>query len=141
MLSESQLAFHVDGTPIAQGSVDTFGTRRVVGVKPALRRWRAAVNLAALAAYGDREPENRPAEIEVIFWLPMPGKPTFGVPAVKPDGDKLLRAVQDALSHVHRKGVTIQRGVVKDDCRFIHGAYWKQYTRGVPGADVFIYWI
>lgn len=40
---------------------------------------------------------DHPVVVDVTFYLPRPQRPRFPVPAVKPDVDKLQRALGDAL--------------------------------------------
>lgn len=123
MLSEQ---FFVSGVPISQGSVSSF-KGRIVAVSPALKQWRTAIaDEAKKTSWGKLGWIDKPCTLNVVFYLPQPKQPKFWVPAVKPDGDKLLRAVQDALTKV----------LVRDDCLFIRGTYAKRY--GAPGADIII---
>lgn len=125
------VTFFVEGVPVPQGSVRSF-RNRVVAVTPRLRAWRNAVNAEA-AAYAPLVPLDGPCGIAVKFVLPRPKKPKFWVPAVKPDGDKLLRAVQDALTQTKD-----QIGFVKDDSRFVDGRYSKRYGT-IPGAQITVW--
>ena len=132
MLNGGMLIFHADGVPVPQGSVSTFGGRHVVAVTPALRTWREIVADAARESYGNHVPLDQPCTIQAIFYLPKPAHPKFPVPGTKPDGDKLLRAIQDALEGI----------VVTNDSRFVSGTYYKQYAVGdmVPGVNVLVDW-
>lgn len=109
------ISFEVMGTPIPQGS-KTAGyaskkkrafVRDANGKK--LKPWRRAVTLAALAAHG--EPMlNTPIAVSVDFFFVPPQRPRWPVPAVKPDVDKLVRAILD--------GVT-DAGLIDDDARVV----------------------
>jgi crossover junction endodeoxyribonuclease RusA len=110
------IAFTVHGTPAPQGSKRAFKhktTGNIVVIadnhKP-LTKWRNAVQAAAMEHGGTITP-GAPAAIALDFYLARPKahygtgrnaeviKPTAPlVPASKPDLDKLIRAVLDALT-------------------------------------------
>ncbi|MEU1824130.1 RusA family crossover junction endodeoxyribonuclease [Streptomyces abikoensis] len=96
-----RLTFTVIGKPITQGSVSTPAPG-VVKHSPELHAWRSAVNKAAAKACGSGwEPANCPLLISAVFTLPRPvsaPKTKIIHAAAKPDLDKLLRAINDALS-------------------------------------------
>lgn len=145
-----QLVFATRGTPVAQGSKNAFKhkhTDKIVMVETAHERlqvWRmqiyAAARKAALKAHW-QQPEA--ARVDITFYLPRPkshlgtgrntGKlrpsaPRF--PNVKPDGDKLTRAVYDALT---------QARVLKDDANVVDGEFQKRYADlDHPGAKITI---
>lgn len=60
--------------------------------------------------------------------LPKPKKPKWGVPAVRPDRDKLERFVMDALEGV----------VWKNDAQIISGWVEKRYGKR-PGVHIVVY--
>jgi Holliday junction resolvase RusA-like endonuclease len=137
--------FWVDGVPIPQGSISVLGGH-AVAVTPRLAVWRADIKAAAMATeWGTLGPLNVPCGLSVQFYLPRPQKPRWPVPGVKPDGDKLLRAVQDALTATperKRRGkrggiIPATPGLVTDDSRFTVGMYRKAY--GGPGALVLVW--
>jgi Holliday junction resolvase RusA-like endonuclease len=90
-------------------------------------------------------PLDRPLFIRCRFYLPRPKRPRWELPAVKPDGDKLLRAIQDALTDTPERTtrgkrprtIPAQPGVVVDDSRFVSGTYTKYYS-DAPGASITI---
>lgn len=139
--------FPVVGLPIAQGSVDTFGGH-VVSVKPALREWRDAVKQAATATpWGQGAPFDGPVLLVVTFYMPRPHRPKCNVPSTKPDGDKLLRAVQDALTATKERMsrgkrprvIPATHGLITDDARIVDGRYRKRYASdGFVGAWIYI---
>jgi crossover junction endodeoxyribonuclease RusA len=112
------VSFTVRGTPSPQGSKRAFNHRstgRVVVVESAgqgLRDWRQDVTGAAALAmsrlpYEAPEPESAaplcgPVAVSVAFTLKRPASAPARVryPAVRPDVDKLLRAVLDALTGI-----------------------------------------
>jgi crossover junction endodeoxyribonuclease RusA len=110
------IIFRVGGEPVAQGSKRAFtirGTNRATVVETASKRlkpWRSEVRAAAVDAMAGRPLLTGPIRMVVAFYLPRPQthyrgsdrakglKPTAPVWCdKKPDADKLLRAVGDAL--------------------------------------------
>lgn len=136
------IAFTVDGLPIPQGSKTvghtTGGTSFVrEGNRAALMPWRSAISTRAREAMEGRAPFAGPVRLDVDFAFPRPkshyrtGKragelklsaPTWSTP--RPDLDKLLRALGDALTGV----------VVRDDAQVVSVEASKRY--GSPGAWV-----
>lgn len=109
------VVFRVYGLPVAQGSKSAIrrGDRVVVveGSRATLRPWRAAI--AAEAAELLPLPLAGPVSLRLTFTLPRPkshyrtgaraGELREAAPAyhsTRPDGDKLARAVLDALAGV-----------------------------------------
>lgn len=118
--------FRVDGIPIPQGSKNAYvrGRRAVlVDVNAAkLKPWRREIAKAAdLGVTFDC-----PVEVVLEFQLPMPKRPKFGFPAVKPDLDKLTRAVLDGLT---------DGGLLEDDSRVVRIVAEKHYSES-PGVLV-----
>lgn len=92
------LAFIVAGTPVPQGSMRAFGSRIIQS--PEVKAWRGEVTAEALTAAeaaGWEELWDGPCALDLIFYLPRPKRPRWPWPAVRPDVDKLARAVMDAL--------------------------------------------
>jgi Holliday junction resolvase RusA-like endonuclease len=101
----------VIGVALPQGSKSAFKTKtgRVVvtdGKKSgSLREWRAAVGACArlwLSQHGMPAPLDGPVKLSVTFFMPRPKSAPKRVtrPATKPDLDKLVRAVGDALTGI-----------------------------------------
>jgi len=103
------VAFAVDGLPIPQGHIRAFsngGRIHYAHGSPGLKRWRTAVSSAAQAAC--RVPTDRAVLVTVVFYMPRPKDhhrangalkvwaPAY--PAVRPDVDRLARAVLDAIT-------------------------------------------
>lgn len=97
------LQFTVDGEPAPQGSKNFKGYR---GGKPVLVEsskglpgWRASVTAAARTAMREsrlRFPLEGPLELAAVFAVRAPKRRPREFPHVKPDIDKLLRAVLDS---------------------------------------------
>lgn len=126
-------SFFVPGEPITEGSVRTFtsGQRTVVthdrGRELDLWRLRVARAAEAAARKAGWEPRHDgPVAVTATFLLPRPkSAPKTRIrPHVKPDLDKLQRAVGDALSPYKRPGV------LRDDSRIVEWHSSKQYAGG-----------
>ena len=139
-----RLELTVVGTPVPQGS-KTFvptaaGGRAKESNEKALKPWRASVAAAALDAMGELEPLVGPLELRAIFVFPRP-KAHFGtgrnagrlkpsapsIVSTKPDLDKLVRAVGDALTGI----------VYRDDSQLAIVHAEKHY--GTPCAHLVVY--
>lgn len=128
------LDFFAGGTPVPQGSKNAYvrgGRAVLVDANPRLKAWRAQVRAAAEAAVEDAgwETLDEPCRAYLGFTMPRPKRPRWDVPAVKPDLDKLTRAVFDALTDA---------GVWKDDSRVVSMEVTKRYEddEAVPGVWV-----
>lgn len=146
-----RLQFEVPGIPQPQGSTRSFargGKVITTSDNPKLRPWRDAVCWHARAALvaapraGWTGPFEGPVTVSAIFYLPRPAghfgtgrnagqvrasAPPF--PAGKPDLDKLIRGVLDALS---------EAGVWRDDAQVVSfGDIGKRYSDR-PGACIAI---
>ena len=130
------LAVHVVGTPRQQGSkrgfvVQAKGAKaRAVIVddnKKPLKDWRTDVVLAcrsAIEASTDTAwPLLGPLAVRLVFAMPKPARPKWPWPAVKPDIDKLERAVLDSLTDA---------GAWSDDAQVVDLHAIKDY----PGPDI-----
>lgn len=136
----NQISFTVPGVPAPQGSK----TRTKWGVRednPATRPWRQAVGWEATAAMHAEEFDALlgPLALEVVFYFPRPkshyrtgrhagvlkdSAPDFHT--AKPDADKLLRAIGDALTGL----------VCRDDSQFALVRAEKVY--GEPRALILV---
>jgi len=125
------VAFVVLGQPIPQGSMRGFrrgatGVAIVASNGPSLGPWRSAVTAAAVDAMNGAQAIDSPVEVKVTFTFVRPQSVKGRkYPAVKPDIDKLIRAVLDALTSV----------CFTDDARVVHIDAWKRYGL-VPGAEI-----
>lgn len=136
-LSDTSVEVFVAGKPAPQGSVKAFAhktTGRAVVVKDnnrTQRTWRADVQAVVAQAWGERGPVDGPISISCEFVMPRPtSTPKRHTPPAirKPDGDKLERAVWDALTHV----------VWTDDARVVHWAGSKRLAEigETPGCRI-----
>jgi crossover junction endodeoxyribonuclease RusA len=133
----ADVAFHVHGTPAPQGSKTRTAHGYVREDNPRTRPWRNAVAAAAHDAMRGRPPLPGPLHLEVTFLFPRPkghyrtgrhaGELRDRAPRfcpTRPDLDKLLRAVGDAITGI----------VVVDDAQLVRVTAWKMY--GSPGAYI-----
>jgi len=89
-------------------------------------QWRRIVKSYAGAAMSDiaMEPWDGPAAVRVVFYLRKPKEPHCNTsPDTKPDLDKLLRALGDAL----------EGSVVTQDSRIVEWSGIKRWAR--PGEE------
>lgn len=101
--------------------------------------WRNQVSLYAGLVMGKRPPLEGPIRIEVLFLMPRPadewrkdGTPRPGAPEFhlkKPDGTKLLRSTEDALT---------DKRIWFDDAQVVQQVITKRYAgkRGETGAHI-----
>lgn len=127
--------FEVPGIPAPQGSKRHVGGGRMVESSRSLPEWRASVAWSARAAHGSRAPLDGPLSAELTFTFPIPASRSKhvrehgGWRTVKPDLDKLCRAVFDALTDA---------GVIADDARIVQLAALKQELSSAPGVIVHV---
>ncbi len=130
------LEFDVEGIPTPQGSKRAYvrnGRANILEVAgESLKAWRQDVTTAALYARKHQEFDtiDGVVEIEVYFRLPRPkSRPHDTWHATRPDLDKLLRAVLDALTNAQ---------VFTDDSRVADVKATKIYTTSdrAPGATI-----
>lgn len=133
----AQLVFTVIGDPAPQGSKSAFRnkyTGRIQQVESSakVKPWRQDVVAAA------REEIERsgwvmldgPVELTVVFYLRRPASAPKRVklPFRKPDGSKLIRSTEDALTTA---------GVWSDDARVTDGYWFKRFAPdGWTGARI-----
>lgn len=121
----------VYGVPIPQGSTRAFipkgWTRPVITAANAKTKpWRQAIIDACMTTLPPDKPIDKtaPMRLDVVFYLPRPKSAPKSVvrPAKKPDLDKLVRAVSDALTDA---------GVWKDDAQVVGISAAKAFAGGV----------
>lgn len=133
------IQFFVEGTPVPQGSMKAFPYMgkdgkphaTVTSDNPKLKAWRTEVKDAAKKAAGEFKFEPRePLRIDYLFIFIRPKTVKRKFHTVKPDKDKLVRAVNDALT---------DSWVVPDDAQIITGTDHKKYAdEQHPNAGVLI---
>ena len=95
-----------------------------------LKPWRETMS-NALTAWtatfsGAWEPFDGPLFVDVTFHMPQPKRPKYSLPAVKPDCDKLERALGDAMT---------TSGLIRDDARITTWHARKRYS-DTPGIEI-----
>lgn len=131
------ITFHVDGDPQPKGSTKAYyiaklGRASVTEDNRKSRPWAALVRDAAEQEAGPEIlfPRGVPVRLTVLFTMPRPVSLPKRVtaPTKKPDLDKLLRNVKDALTGV----------VWQDDSQVIELSSRKRYACGAerPGVVV-----
>ena len=123
------ISFFVPGIPAPQGSKTYLGHGRMVESSKRVKPWRADIRAAALQMV--RQPVAGPIRLDLHFVMPRPKshygtgrnadklKPSAPASHVqKPDLDKLVRAVGDALTGV----------AYVDDSQIVGGAHMKRWT-------------
>lgn len=126
-------AFFVAGIPQPQGSKTAYvrGGRAVVVDKnpKLLKPWRAAVAKVAAATWVYGRPLEGPVRVYAGFVFERPASVKRDYPHVRPDLDKLLRALMD--------GITDAGVVWGDDCQVVEIETTKVYG-AEPGVHVVI---
>lgn len=122
------IEFSIEGIPVPQGSmraISVNGRARVFhNSDKKLRAWRNGVAHAASMALDGNPGYDEPVNVWMEFRLPRPPSTKRSAPSVKPDLDKLVRAVLDALE---------QSGVIKNDSRVCFINATKSYAE--PGTE------
>lgn len=139
-----EITFFAEGVPAPQGSKRHVGGGRLIESSRQVGPWREIVRQAAITAMGDRPPIDGPVYLVQVFALPRP-KSHYGTgrssgqikrgaphrPPVRPDLDKLARAVGDALTGV----------CYHDDAQVVNLCAAKYYVTpsgrlSVPGVEI-----
>lgn len=130
-----RLEFFVEGTPIPQGSKKAFVIRRRAVIvddnAPKLKPWRLKITQAAVVALAGRSgfPAQHPVAVLVDFYMPRAVSVKRARPSVRPDVDKKVRSVLDALTDA---------GVYADDGQVValHALDW--YADDKPGVRIVV---
>lgn len=131
--------FFVPGIPVAKGSAKAFYNRkanRAFVVQDNAARQKPWVSLiSVMAQEAGLKLIDGPVKVKLEFWMPRP-KSHFnkkGLKATapdlhqsKPDIDKIIRAVLDALTSI----------AYRDDSQICHVDAVKHYCRGIPGVNI-----
>lgn len=121
------LYFTVEGVPAPQGSHGVSRTGHIYDTNKKLAPWRKVVTNAATEALAGRKGFDEAVYVLLDFWLPRPKTVKRVHPTVKPDVDKLTRAVLDSLT---KAGVWVDDGLVLT----CHSQ--KRYADDLPGVDI-----
>lgn len=128
------LSLRVEGHPKSQGSLRALiprgQTQPIVvddNAKP-LREWRRAIEKAARDTWTG-PPIHGGVAVNLAFHLARPQRPSNLYPIVRPDVDKLTRAVLDALTKAR---------VWRDDCQVVQLHATKVYETSSTAPGVLI---
>lgn len=128
----SAVTFFVAGIPVPQGSKTGYvvGRRAVLtdANKAVLKPWRAQVTRMASSSWADREQMAGAVRVDAVFVFVRPKSVKRDAPSVKPDVDKLARALLDGITDA---------GVWKDDSQVTRLDVEKVYG-AAPGVHVII---
>lgn len=129
------LEFFAPGVVAGQGSKRVFGKGQFTEASPNVAPFRAAIAYAAIEAvreHGWQQLVGVGCEVELDFYIAAPKKAKYPYPP-RPDVDKAIRAVLDALTGI----------VFKDDSQVVDVSATKNYTSEragtYPGVQVRVY--
>jgi len=126
------LTVTVDGVPVPQGSKSAYvvkGRAVMADANKALKPWRKTVTAAVVTAHAGAAPLEGPLVVVVDFRVAAPQRipaDRRGLPSVKPDLDKLVRSIFDAITDAKAWG---------DDGQVVELHTRKTYSSR-PGATV-----
>lgn len=118
--------FTVHGIAVPQGSKTVYNGRAVEANKK-LRPWRKVVTAAAVEALAGRPGFDTAVTAIIDFYLPRPRTVLRLRPTVKPDLDKLARAIADGLT---------DSGLIRDDALIVCLSAAKWYADDKPFVRV-----
>lgn len=140
------LELMISGIAAPQGSKKIGKHRRtgaplLIDDNKSLKAWRERAEQQLRKAWAGRAPISSAVYVSLSFYLPRPAghygtgrnagilRPSAPLwPAVRPDNDKLQRAVFDALQ---------ASGVLEEDSRVVGVTSWKNYADAIePGVRV-----
>ena len=131
------LEVFVEGSPVPQGSFRHVGNGRIISANPKLNSWRQTIADQVSQKTAVRLIDES-CVVRLVFTLPRPKsvpKSRRATPTTKPDLDKLIRAVLDAISLPRYVQLLTDDSIVTD----IHAA--KRYADHTqPGVRIFISW-
>lgn len=120
------MQFEVFGLPQPQGSSRAFVNKKtgravVTSSNPHLKDWRNLISSAAREEMKGLPPLDTAVSVDAVFFLPRPKSVKRAAPIVKPDLDKLARALLDGLTNV----------VYRDDAQVVAVSVQKAYVDDV----------
>lgn len=122
-MSGARYVIDVPGKPISQGSMSVFRGRIVHQKSRELMTWRGVIYEMCRDMM---DPLDGPVKVSIEFRMPEPKGNARRWPHVRPDVDKLARAVLDGLTGA----------AFADDCQVVDLRARKVY--GTPGAEITI---
>ncbi len=120
------IRIHIDGLPVAQGSMRSVGKRMIHENHEKLETWRDLIAYQMLR-YRGAFPRGTPVRLMCYFEFPRPARSRDRAKwkTTAPDLDKLVRAVADALTMAK---------VWDDDAQMVRLQATKAY--GEPGVTI-----
>jgi crossover junction endodeoxyribonuclease RusA len=122
-MGNARYVLDVSGRPISQGSMSVFRGRIVHQKSRELMAWRGVIYEMCRDMM---DPLDGPVKVSITFRMPEPKGNNRRWPHVRPDVDKLARAVLDGLTGA----------AFADDCQVVDLRARKVY--GTPGAEITI---
>ena len=119
-----RIYLHINGIAQPQGSKTVYNGRAVDANAAKLKPWRKSITKQVGEQLGDWQLTEAPMSVRLLFVLPRPKTVTRKHHTVKPDLDKLVRAVLD--------GITDTKAVWKDDSQVVLLKAMKEYTVDEP---------
>lgn len=119
------IRFTVYGIPRPQGSKRHVGNGVMVESSKALKPWRQEVSLMAISLRADMFPAHVPVELTLNFYFTKAKSAKRPAMTTKPDGSKLLRAIEDALTGI----------LFHDDSQVVESHVRKHYG-GPPRVEI-----
>lgn len=94
------MIFSVSGLPVPQGSMKVLNGNIIHTKDKELRTWRVHVGNTAKNCGVETAQKEKGVLIDLMFCMPKPPSVKRSVPNTRPDLDKLVRAVLDALTGI-----------------------------------------
>lgn len=131
------LVLYVEGSPVPQGSFRHVGGGRIVAANPKLNAWRQTIADQITKQTAIRLIEGS-IRVDLVFTLKRPKSVPTSLrsrPTVKPDIDKLTRAVLDAIS------LPKYAQIITDDSQVTDLHVAKRYADETPeGVRITLTW-
>ena len=124
----------VPGVPQPQGSKNGYlrgGRVVLVEANKKLPAWRKLVKEKLEAANASCQPFTGAVSLDVMFFMPRPKSVKRELPTVKPDTDKLIRAINDSATDA---------GILLDDSQVVEIVAYKFYeAENLPAGALITY--
>lgn len=133
--SKQFLRVNVEGIPAPKGSKRVFRNGGMVEQSPRLKEWDKAVDSALSSQHSElyATVEGQPVAIELRFIFPRPKSRKVELwHTVRPDADKLARAVLDSLT---------RQAVIGDDSQVARLVVEKVYSDSLPSGVTIEGWL
>lgn len=94
------MIFNVAGLPVPQGSLKVMNGNLIHVKDKELRAWRIEIGNTAKNCGIKLADKNKGISIDLMFCMPRPKTVKRAIPCTRPDLDKLIRGVLDALTGI-----------------------------------------